>query len=185
MNPAPEKSKSRGLIVTIAAITGVVGYVFAVFLPGQRSMARQRQELRDKQQFIAAAAMNTAEAATLEEQMKAARQHVDRWRTHSAPESVGANLFGEIAALATESGVSLQRLTPQDPAALATLKQQTLDLKVEGNFSQLLEFLQGIESRPETIWVPRFELQSSAEDGKKVQCALSLVVFADNPKNSG
>src|SRR6188474_2599503 len=103
MNSSQTKVKSRGLIITILAVAGVIGYVVGIFLPGQKTMARQRRELREKQQFIAAAAMNTATTATLEEQVKTARQQVDRWRKHSAPESVGATLFGEIAALATES----------------------------------------------------------------------------------
>src|SRR5688572_20884052 len=102
MNASQKKVKSRGLIITIIAVAGVVGYVAGIFLPGQKTMARQRKELREKQQFISNATMNNALSASLDEQVKSAHQHVDRWRKHSSSESVGATLFGEIAALATE-----------------------------------------------------------------------------------
>jgi hypothetical protein len=68
---------------------------------------------------------------------------------------------------------------------LETVRQHTLEIEVEGAYSQVVEFLRGIESRPESIWVPYAALQPAQEDGTNVQCALSVVVFADNRGNSG
>ncbi len=176
---------SRGLIVTVLAVAGVVGYVVVGFLPAQKAISAKRRELREKRQFIATAESKTGTAKQLEHQLETTRSHVDRWRQHSRAESGAVAMLGELATLARNSGVILHRLTPQDPTILETLRQQTLEVEVEGAYSQVIEFMRGIESRPETIWVQHFNLQPSKEDGKHVQCALSLVVFADNRGNSG
>jgi Tfp pilus assembly protein PilO len=94
-------------------------------------------------------------------------------------------LLGELASLAAKAGVILHRVTPQDPNNLETMRQLGLEIDVEGTYAQILVFLQGVEARPETIWIPRVEMKPSQEAGANVQCALSVVVFADNRGNSG
>jgi Tfp pilus assembly protein PilO len=173
------------MIVTILAVAGVVAYVMLVFLPTQKAITAKRREVREKRQFIANANLQSANIAQLEQQFESARFHVEAWRKHSRLESGTVALLGELASLAGQSGVILHRLTPQDPTTMETLRQQTIEMEVEGSYSQIMSFLRGVESRPETIWFPHLELQPIKEDAANVQCALSVVVFADNRGNSG
>lgn len=186
ISTAPKSSgNSRGMLVTILAVAGVVGYVMAGFLPAQKLLLAKRRELRDKKQFIANAELKSAAVAPLQAQLAVARQHVDSWRKNSRAESGTVVLLGELATLAAKSGVVLHRMTPQDPATMETLRQQTIEIELEGSFSQVIQFLRGVELRCESIWLPQFEIKPAKEGGKNVQCALSVVVFADNRGNSG
>jgi Tfp pilus assembly protein PilO len=183
---SPSKgNKTRGVLITGVALAGVIGYVVGIFLPGQKSIANKRKELLGKKQFIVNAELNTVAAEALEKELKDARLHVQRWREHASTESGGVALLGDLAGLAAGSGVALHRLAPQEPSTLNTLRQQTLDLEVEGTFASVIQFLHEMEARPESIWVPQMDLQPSPEDALMVQCTVSLVVFADNRGNSG
>jgi Tfp pilus assembly protein PilO len=178
--------KPRGLAVTVLAVAGVVGYVMLVFLPAQKALNNKRRELQDKKQFIAGSNVKQAQAAQLEQQLKSARSHVDRWYEQAETAGSPVVMSGEIAALAKSAGVVLHRVTPQEPLTFETFGQQTFAVEVEGTYSQVFEFLMtGIESRPETIWVPKLDLGTSKEDGLSVQCALDIAIFADNRRNSG
>jgi Tfp pilus assembly protein PilO len=185
MTFAAKNEKARGLIVTVVAIAGTIGYVLGLFLPGQKAIARKRTELKDKQQFVATAGLTIASASGTEKDLQVARSHVELWRQNASAESGGVLLLGDLAALAAEAGVSLHRLTPQEPLLFDTVRQQRLDLEIEGSFANVIRFLQGVEERPETIWIPKLDMQASQEDAQKVQCGVSLVVFADNRGNSG
>jgi Tfp pilus assembly protein PilO len=187
MNRTPSRSTSdsRGMLITIAAVAGVIGYVMVGFLPAQKALSAKRRELREKQQFIQNSNLRVGTVPQLEAQLKNTRQHVDHWREHAQLEAGGVRLLCDLASLAAQSGVILHRLTPQEPTTLDSLRQFTLELEVEGAYAHVLAFLRGVEERPETIWVPKFQLQPAGEDGGAVQCALSVVVFADNPGKSG
>ena len=172
MNTLPTKSgTSRGLLVTILAVAAVIVYVMFGFLPVQKGLMAKRRELHEKQQFIANADLKSATVPQLEQQLLAVRQHVDGWRQHTRAESGAVALMGELASLAAKSGVILHRLTPQDHSTMETLRQQPLEIEVEGAYSQVIDFLRGIESRPETVWVPHIEMKPAREDGGNVQCA--------------
>jgi Tfp pilus assembly protein PilO len=183
--PAAKPRKPRGLLVTVLSLAAVIGYVVVGFLPGQRALAAKRRELDEKRQFIATSELKSAQVAQLELELKNAKSHVDGWRRNSGAESSAVTMLGELANLARQSGVVLHRLTPQDPTTMETLRQQTLEIEVEGTFSQVVEFLRGVESRHEAIWVASLQLESSKQNGTNVQCALGLVVFADNRGKSG
>src|SRR4029079_18251776 len=139
-NPPTKSSDSRGMLVMILAVVGVVAYVFVGFLPAQKKLASKRRELREKRQFIANADLKSATVNQLDQQLQAARKHVDSWRDHSRMEAGTVVLLGELASLAAKAGVILHRVTPQDPTNLDTLRQQGLEIDIEGTYSQILEF---------------------------------------------
>jgi Tfp pilus assembly protein PilO len=172
-------------MVTVLSVAAVVGYVMFVFLPAQKSLNAKRRELQDKKQFIAGAQVKQAQAVQLDQQLKAARAHIEPWQRHAESARSPVIMWGEIASLASTAGVILHRVTPQDPTKYETFGQHTFAVEVEGTYSQIFTFLTGIESRPETIWVPKLGLKVSKENGETVQCALDIAVFADNPGNSG
>lgn len=177
--------KSRGLIVTVLAVVAVVGYVVFGFLPAQESLNAKRRELQDKQQFIAGSQAKQAQLVQLEQQLKSTRTHIEPWLQHGDSARSPATMWGEIALLASNAGVKLHRVAPQDTTQYETFGQHTFAVEIEGSFSQIFTFLAAIESRPETIWVPKLDLKSSKENGESVQCALDIAVFADNRGNSG
>jgi Tfp pilus assembly protein PilO len=177
--------KPRGMMVTVVAVAAVVAYVVFGFLPAQKSLNAKRRELQDKQQFIAGSQVKQAQVVQLEQQLKLTRTHLEPWRQHAKSAGSPVTMLGEIASLASAAGVELHRVTPQDPSKFETISQHTFAVEVEGSYSQIFSFLAGIESRPETIWVPKLALKISKENGQSVQCALDIAVFADNQGNSG
>lgn len=185
VKPRPATPRSRSLAAVVGAVVFVVAYVLAVFLPGQQQVRQQRREIREKAQFIHKSANAADEAQELRQRSEQAQAVVETWRKNAPTGATQIQVLASCADLASESGVLLERLTPQEPTSLATLQIQNVAIEVAGPFASVMKFVAGLETRPETIWITKFQLEPGPEAGKDVHCGMTIAVFADNREKSG
>jgi Tfp pilus assembly protein PilO len=179
------KTKSRGWLVTLSAAGVFALYVTCFFLPGQKSLTAVRKQTAEKRQAILTANLQRQSLPQLETQLQHTVKVVQGWQHTSPNDPHVVELLGNLATFAKQSGVRVQRLTPQESLPMATLRQHPVMLNVEGSFVQLVDFMSRLEGRPESIWVRQLGLKPSSENGTSVQCDLMLTVFADNREVSG
>lgn len=177
--------KSRSVLLTVLAVGGAVGYVGGVFFPSQKAILSKRTEIREKQKYIATADLEANLSVALEQSCQSAQAAVRQWRQQTGNRRGAAELLAGLSLLAKETEVTIHRLTPRESIEGEILRQQTFDLELSGDFPHVMQFLAGIEQRPEATWVTKLSLTGGGKDGEAVQGALSLVVFVDNRENSG
>jgi Tfp pilus assembly protein PilO len=171
-------------IIPLFAVAAVVAYVHILFLPGERSIAGTREEVTAAGEFVERVrALGPAVEAT-RKQLDGAQQYVARWERSALPEAGLSGVFGRIAQLAKESGITTTRFEPQSAIAYDRVRRLPVALTCVGSFAQVSEFLRALECLEQTVWVEALQMQRSGEDSESVQCELTLAIFDDNPGDS-
>src|SRR5688572_10208587 len=146
------QTKSRGWLVTLSAAGAIVLYVTCFFLPSQKSITALRKQIAEKQQIILTTNLQAQSLAQVESDLERTNKVVLQWRETSPNDPHVGELLGKLALLAKQSGVRVDRLSPQETVPMSALRQHPLMLDVDGSFVQLIDFLARLESLPETIW---------------------------------
>lgn len=172
-------------IVAVPAVAVAAAYLFCSFLPGQQAIDGLRQELSAAEEFVdQVEAFGPATEITRQE-CERTQTYVRAWQESAPSEEELSELFGRINLLAKASGTTTTRFDPQPPVLYDEIRQTPVLFACVGSFGQVCGLLQELERLEETVWVEELRMESSGENGKNVQCDLTLAIFADNPENSG
>lgn len=170
--------KNKALIVTALAAGATLAYLFGLFLPGQKAIAQQREELEMRRLAVSEAdqfRINIHEAlGPLEE----TERYVASRRAALPNTDQMPALFSHISDEVEQAGVSLVRFEPHAPETLATLTIVPVFLTVEGQFGEIYSMLGRLEQLAETIWIDTIQLEQHGEAGESVRCELNLAIFA-------
>jgi Tfp pilus assembly protein PilO len=173
--------KPRSWVLTLVLAGTAIGYVAFVFLPGQRAVGEMRRQLHEKQQFIVQADRLSFAIAKATEDVQAAHEFAEAWRSQAPSEARLAVALGRFTDHAQAAGLSVRRFDPQPPVKLETVWHSSLALAVEGSYGQMLEFLRLVESESTTTWIENLRLETAREGAGRLHCEMTLRVFADNP----
>jgi len=176
--------KKRSWIITSILAVAALAYVFLLFLPGQKAVEKLREELRDKQDFVAQAALLAPVTSDVEQKLETTKKFNEDWLATAPTETKLAGLYGRISAAAAASGTTTVRFDPQPAIKMDALTKIPLVLGSEGSFDQVFDLLQRLETLPETVWMEDLRLEPGGEDGKQLQCEVILAIFAANEDNS-
>ncbi len=179
-----KSGNQHSLLVTIGIGVFVLAYVFAVFLPTRRAIADLGRQLQAKRQYVMLTQQQFATFGQMQEELEAAQLQARNWR-NTAPR--GADLAGflrSLSEISSQTGATIQRITPEQPTQLETLRRHPVRVVVEGNFHQVFAFLCRLEALPLTAWNTRLHLHRESENSETLQCELSLAVFTDNRDSS-
>jgi len=164
------------------AVGSTVGFVF---LPRQKALAELRDELEAREQYIQQSEHLDVSIVRMENDLNAVRKYVDN-RASQAPADGDLDIvFGSIATEAKESGVVTHRFQPheQDENESA-VRRMTATLVTEGDFCQFFGFLRRMEQLPLAFWIDGLQLQPAGDETDRLNCEMTLVIFADNRGNS-
>jgi Tfp pilus assembly protein PilO len=187
--------KNNTLGVTLLLGGGAMAYAFAVFLPTQRSTALLQAEIDANQDYIHQAESTTGAFAAVEQQLRDARGFAHQWQA-SAPQAAHlAPMLGAITRCATEARVTGLQFDPRPAQPLAAISRVPLVLACDGAYEQIFQLLRKLEALPQTVWIDDLRIavasdgnaaaaSGAREDKQSVHCELTLVVFADNRKES-
>lgn len=170
-------------LVTLPVAAAAVGFVALVFVPGQRRTQALRDELHLKQDFILAAGKMGAQLHSLHDELAETRRY--NARRGGAKGSAGVTaLYGQIAQLAQDAGVTTTRFAPGAPIEFEQLRRIPLDLVCHGSFAQIQAFLTSLEGCGQPVWLNDLKLEANSEYGGSVRCELALATFVDNSEKS-
>ena len=172
-------------LVTTTAAGLLAVYAALLIVPGQRLLGQRCSELREKRAFIAKVREESAGLTELEGQLERTLRHIQAWRQASPRDSNLSDFLAKLANIAGQSGVRMNRLTPQPHVAMAAVRQHPLALELEGDFAQLVDFLGCLEQLPETVWIRHLQLTPHRQNRTTAACEVILTVFADNREISG
>ena len=171
-------------LVTLPMAAIAIGFVTLVFLPGQRRTQALRDELHLKQEFILAAGKLGAQLHELNGELAETRKYNSRWRGRATSSARITALYGQIAQLAQDAGVTTTRFAPGAPTEVERLRRIPLDVVCHGSFAQIQAFLAALEACPQPVWLNDLKLEANSEYGGSARCELALATFVDDSEKS-
>ncbi len=178
------KARRGSWMVTVPLAAAAVIYVTLVFLPGRRAIGEARDQIQQKQAYIAQSASLPMALNTAQRQLQKTRAYTAAWKEHAPTAGELSALYGKVHALAKAAGATTTRFDPEPVIPLDTISKIPLTVGCTGTFDQVCEFLRSLETLPMTVWVDAIKIEKLTGSEGFVVCELSLVVFADNPEIS-
>lgn len=184
---ANKKSNSRSLpswLVTGVVASLAVVYALFVFLPAQKKAATLKLKKYELMQYIANRLKTNEKIEQARQRQVQVEQVTAAWRQHAPQVGELGRLLSSITQQARQAGVTLQRFDPQQQVPLHYISQQPIQVALEGDFAQVFDFLQRVESMPHRVWISNLTLSTTGEDGQTLRAEMTLTIFADLAENS-
>jgi Tfp pilus assembly protein PilO len=181
------KNKSLTLpswLVTCGVASLAVVYVLFVFLPTQRKAKQLKLKKYELMQYVANQLKTSEMIKQARERHAEVEQVTVAWRRHAPHVSELGRTLSGITQQARQAGVVLQRFDPQPQIPLQVITQQPIQVALEGDFAQVFDFLQRIETMPHRVWISNLTLSPASEDGQTLRAEMTLTIFADLAENS-
>lgn len=169
----------RSSAVTATLAIATLGYVLLIFLPGQRSLANLRRELRDKQTHVLQSERLSIPMQQSGEKLKLAAEFTRREKDRLPSATELTKSLGLISEQAKLAGVAMRRFDPQPASNLETLQLLPVELSLEGNYLQVFEFVQRLEKLPLVVWVKRMHVGEVEGKPGSLTAELSLTIFGE------
>lgn len=184
---AIKKSNSRSLpswLVTGVVASLAVVYALFVFLPAQRKASLLKLKKYELMQYVANRLKTSEKIEQARQRQLEVEQVTLAWRQHAPQAGELGRMLSGITQQARQAGVTLQRFDPQPQVPLQFVSQQPIQVALEGDFAQVFDFLQGIETMPHRVWISNLTLSAAGEDGETLRAEMTLTIFADLAENS-
>ncbi|QDU28782.1 Pilus assembly protein, PilO [Anatilimnocola aggregata] len=172
------------------AVTGLVAalavlYTLFIFLPTQRNATKLRSKKYELMQYVSNQTKMSDKIEKALQRQRDIEVTTTNW-LQQAPRAgdVGRNLSA-ITQHARGAGVIIQRFDPQPMVPLKVVAQQSISVALEGNFQQVFDFLERVETMPHRVWITNLTVSSASEDAQTLRAEMTLTIFADLAENSG
>ena len=177
------KLRKQSYVVIAAVLAVAVGYPVCAFFPQMRAISRVRQEIRQKQDFVAATEKLRPEVARQKTALASTRQYIARQSQRLVEPAQLSQVFREISSLSQQTGATTTRFEPHAAEQFDTFRKVPVMFGVAGSTAAIETLLAQIERLPYTIWLENLKIDSG-EDGEDAKLAVELAIFVDNPENS-
>lgn len=179
-----QPKRRNSWFVTIPIVVGAVGYLWFVFFPTAKIIRETRNEIHEKEAFIAQSESLHRSVVQIENEVAEARQFTREWHANSAVIGHLSKLLGKITNQVSSAGAIATRLDPQPEVVLDTLRRVPVQMELTGSAGQIFQVLSLLEELPETVWVDEIKLEKSSEAAGNIQGQLKLEIFAVDLKKS-
>jgi Tfp pilus assembly protein PilO len=177
---------SRGSWIVTLPLAGLaVAYVMLIYLPARQTDAELQDQLQQRQEYLSQAKTRTAALTAIHQTLEQTNAYRTRWIERAPRRHNVAELYGQIHMLAKDAGVTITRFDPQDPVERSYLIELPLSIGCVAPFAETFEFIRGIESMPEEVWVRRVRFDNTQQQGGDVLCEIDLVIFTARNEISG
>jgi Tfp pilus assembly protein PilO len=178
------KLQRQSLIVICVVLAIAIGYPICAFFPQMRAISAVRQEIRQKQDFIAQTEKMRTVAQEQEKSFEAVHVYINERRAQLTPPRKLSSMYSTINTLAKESEAKPSKFEPQLPVDFESFRKVPLKCEFLGSTRAMQELIERLERIPAAIWIEGLALQAGREPGQPVKCALDLAIFVDNPEIS-
>jgi Tfp pilus assembly protein PilO len=178
------KIKNSNLIVILPMIGVGVAFLLLVFLPKFREMHRQRDLIKMQQDYIAQTASLEGEISVFEARVKQTEKYCQDWESKAPLDADIPQIHSQINQCVSQAGATVTGFDPQPPIPLNTLNRVPLIVRAAGTFTQMHGLLAKLEAMPETMWLENIRLKAAGKDTDRMDCEVTLVVFAKKSKKS-
>lgn len=178
------KIKNSNLVVILPMIGIGVAYLLLMFLPKYHEMHKQRDLLQLQQKFILKAESLKGEISEIEVRVNRTEKFCKDWDALAPIDADLPQIHRQINDCVSQSGATVTGFDPQPAVAMNTLERIPLTIRAAGSFAQVHALLARLEALPETIWMENLRLKAAGKDAERMDCEVTLVVFAKKSEKS-
>jgi Tfp pilus assembly protein PilO len=168
-----------GLMIVVAAI-----YVATVFLPGMRSASETLAQLNSKLVCILEAQKMRIINQQIQRDLKNTLSYNDKYGTQILKSSDLPVLYGKISQIAKSHNAAMPKFEPHLPVFYDSVHRMAIGLGISGSFAAIHKIVGELEALPAGIWIDDMQIRGTRENGKSIECDMTLVVFIDNPEKN-
>lgn len=169
-------------LVTLPLVAIVIVYIVVVVVPGRRALAVLNNELADKQAAIAGSGHTAVAIAQTQRDLARVDAYCQRWQPSACDSSHVAAIYGRLAELLKESGVSTTRFAPAATEKHDLIEKILVKVAFTGKPNDVARLLESVEKLPERVWIESCEI--APRDGDKneqiMQGEFVLAIFTGN-----
>jgi Tfp pilus assembly protein PilO len=173
-------TRDRWLFVLLIAAAIVLIYVVFLIMPLQARAGRLTQEVDTLTTKIQEVASMYAEMPSMIEEVRGARARAAE-QLFSEPD-VPMAVMRQLDALASDLGLVVASITPQEPELVDGIMRYPTLFKVETDFAHLVQLLYEIEQPKQRLWVEAVRI-STERGGAKLQAEIRTSAFAPAPES--
>ncbi len=176
-------AQDKRLLLIGAAAVVVFAYVFGLLLPlhaKARELASEQESLSGlmerAQMMYSAAQAAEADLAELASQ------------THELmfPEGdVRVSMVRQLESLATETGLTITRVRPEEPQSIEGSVKYRTTFTVEASFSEVVRLMFKLEEPTRRLWVEGVEISADRQAGDRVQATFYVAAYGRTPESEG
>lgn len=171
-------------LITLGLAAVSAGYLYFVFMPARRGIEKLREELSQKQAYLAQQPGLIVSLESAESDLSHTQEYVDQWRRKAPVAGELSGTYGAIHRLVTSAGVDVEKFDPQNVTNLETVRKIPVRLTAEGGFAQMHALLRGLEEMPASPWVESLRIERGKDAEAPLKGEITLVIFAANPEIS-
>ncbi|MDB5342651.1 MAG: hypothetical protein JWP89_1028 [Schlesneria sp.] len=168
-------------IIGTAVLTGV--YYLGVICPGHSAARDIKAELAQTQARMGELPAMMLEQTRLKSELEAQRERLAQVKLFLPEESHESQVLHEVASLAHQSGLIVNRLEPLPTVKFASYSTHSFQLNCRGEFREITGFLNGLETRPRLVTFGGIALvrknDSTGETSKRqIQATVHFSVYS-------
>jgi Tfp pilus assembly protein PilO len=172
------RQQSYGVIGLVLIVA--IGFPLGIFLPRMKAIARIRQEIKQKQDFVTQTEKLRPLVTQQRESLAWASEYVETQRGRLVAPAELSQVYSKISKLSKEVGATTTRFQPRPPVLYDSFRMVPLELGVRGSAETIQQLLAQVEQLPCTIWLDGVKCEATGEDGSTARCAIELGIFVDN-----
>ncbi|MBI3839453.1 MAG: type 4a pilus biogenesis protein PilO [Planctomycetia bacterium] len=171
-------------IAAFSMIAAAVVFMTCAFAPGMRSISETLAQLNAKRSFI----LDAQKLRRVTEQTRCELENTLAYNAKQGTQILTQSdlpvLYGQISQITKSYDAATQKFEPRPPVAYESFHKITIGLGIAGSFSAIHHLVRDLEALPARIWIDEMQIRGPRENGKPVECDMTLVVFIDNPEKN-
>lgn len=176
-----QKKILSGGWAVILPLTAAIGvYLWFIFFPQMREIRSMREEIAEKQAFIAGAALRSAREKAIDDEQALTLEYVERYRGATGRPGDVAGLFASLSELLEHAGVKTTMFRPETKQSFAAVERIPVTIGCTGDTQHLLSLLASVERMNQRIWVDEITIERGKEAGEGMRCELKPAIFVNN-----
>jgi Tfp pilus assembly protein PilO len=168
-------------IITVPLVAVAITYMALQWLPGHRDIETMQEQVESQRQFVEQSTDIQAALNAAQRELDKAESVTRKWEQAAMHERQMLVLYEKITGLAKQAGLTLAKFDPQCAVDYERIRELPISIRCSGRFSQVHEFLRGLERLHVTIWEKAVKLEKINANAKDIKCELELAVFSNNP----
>lgn len=171
------KKKQITFLFIIAIIAIISGYIYLIFLPGEREIARLTSDQKNKEIQLSKAVLLARNQERLVKEIAELEDRVEQVKKELPKEKEIPQLLQRIDSTGRETNIDFLFFKPRPVVSKEFYGEVPIDLSVKGTFHDLGRFLNTIAGFPRLINMSRLKINSMNENDGKVTIKADMIAM--------
>jgi Tfp pilus assembly protein PilO len=171
-------------IATCIMVAAAAVFMTCFFLPKMHAISETLSQLETKQSFI----LEAQKLRSVSEQDRCELESTLAYNTTQGKQILTQAdlpmLYGQISQITKSQDAATPKFEPRPPTYYESFHKISIGLGVTGSFSAIHHLVRDLEALPARIWIDEMQIRGPRENGKPIECDMTLVVFIDNPEKN-